>query len=167
MAQLVGTSEEVKGLHIQVEEGDLAIGRVSDNQVVVDNPTVSSHHARLTRQGELFTLKDLGSTNGTRVNAKDIDDVHLKPNDLLQFGSVEFVFEASAGEIEPQVEVKTPAAPVGESLGQGSAPESFSSISPFGSGRTKREPWFVIISVVGIVALLAIVYLIYSLVQSQ
>lgn len=46
----------------------ISIGRDADNQIVVDDPMVSRHHARLTPQGSMFLLEDLNSANGTWVN---------------------------------------------------------------------------------------------------
>lgn len=43
------------------------IGREPDNGVVVDDPSVSRHHARVTRTGDGFRIEDLGSFNGTSV----------------------------------------------------------------------------------------------------
>ncbi|MGA2890114.1 MAG: FHA domain-containing protein [Terracidiphilus sp.] len=44
------------------------IGRGNDCDLVVPEPSVSSHHCRLTHHADGFTLEDLGSTNGTFVN---------------------------------------------------------------------------------------------------
>ena len=46
----------------------ITIGRGSDNMIVINDPSVSTHHAQLQRAGETYRLKDLDSTNGTHVN---------------------------------------------------------------------------------------------------
>lgn len=66
-----------------------SIGRDSDNDIVVSDTFVSSEHARLTWNGRGWVLEDLGSTNGTRVNGKQIRRaVPIKPGDTIEFGRV-------------------------------------------------------------------------------
>jgi pSer/pThr/pTyr-binding forkhead associated (FHA) protein len=47
----------------------ITIGRTSDNDIVLDDNMVSRHHARLELQANTYVLTDLGSANGTWVNA--------------------------------------------------------------------------------------------------
>jgi pSer/pThr/pTyr-binding forkhead associated (FHA) protein len=69
----------------------LTFGRDPDNDITWDDGQVSRHHARLTRQGDLLLLEDLGSTNGTLVNGQPISDVHtLQPADIISIGSSVF-----------------------------------------------------------------------------
>ena len=68
------------------------IGRSPSNQIVIDHPTVSAHHAVLLRTGASYSLKDLDSTNGTRINGDFVTDAELKDGDTIQFGSVTAVF---------------------------------------------------------------------------
>ena len=53
----------------------VTIGSAHDNDVIIDHPTVSRHHAIITRRGLLRhrELSDLNSTNGTIVNGQRID----------------------------------------------------------------------------------------------
>lgn len=60
--------------------GDVAIGRAADNDIVLDDPLVSRHHARLAWDGDGLRVTDLGSSNGTRVNDREIDP--KEPNAL-------------------------------------------------------------------------------------
>jgi pSer/pThr/pTyr-binding forkhead associated (FHA) protein len=76
---------------IPLDRTALTIGRSAENDVVLDDPLVSAHHARIeidTPDGSqpVLTIEDLGSTNGTRVNGKDIHKYRLKPNDVIQIG---------------------------------------------------------------------------------
>jgi pSer/pThr/pTyr-binding forkhead associated (FHA) protein len=68
------------------------IGRSPLNQIVIDHPTVSAHHAALLRTGDSYSLKDLNSTNGTQVNGDFVTDAELKDGDTIRFGSVTAVF---------------------------------------------------------------------------
>ena len=60
--------------------------------VVVDDPTVSRRHARVTRDGRGFHVEDLNSSNGTRVNGVALDPFKsraIAPGDALQLGAAE------------------------------------------------------------------------------
>jgi hypothetical protein len=53
-------------------KNELTIGRKPDNDVVIDNPAVSGHHARIVKQGNEYLLEDLNSTNGTFLKDRKI-----------------------------------------------------------------------------------------------
>lgn len=56
--------------------------------------SVSRQHARITFRGGAVFVEDAGSTNGTRVNDRKINDVQpLKPGDQIQFGDVTVTFQ--------------------------------------------------------------------------
>lgn len=65
------------------------VGRNADNEVVLSDTFVSSEHARLSWNGRGWVLEDLGSTNGTRINGKQVRrTAAIKPGDLVEFGRV-------------------------------------------------------------------------------
>ena len=70
----------------------VTIGRAPSNHIIVDHPSVSAHHAVLLRTGASYSLKDLNSTNGTRINGDCVTDAELKDGDTVRFGSVTAVF---------------------------------------------------------------------------
>jgi len=74
------------------------IGRLPDNAVVIDNPAVSSRHARVFRDGDHFVLEDLKSTNGTFVNEARVTRHTLQNGDVVVVGKHRVVFEEVAGE---------------------------------------------------------------------
>jgi FhaA, N-terminal domain/FHA domain len=72
------------------------VGRSRDCDIVLEDTGVSRHHAELRPGAEGWTVRDLGSTNGVRVNGQDIRGVHqLQAGDRLQLGSTELVFDIS------------------------------------------------------------------------
>ena len=71
------------------------IGRSPSNQIVIDHPTVSAHHAVLLRTGASYSLKDLNSTKGTQINGDFVTDAELNEGDTIRFGSVTAVFQKS------------------------------------------------------------------------
>jgi len=67
---------------------DKTIGRGSDNDIVFDEGTISSHHCEIILQYGVFIIKDLDSTNGTIVNGKKIKEFQLNPGDEIKISSV-------------------------------------------------------------------------------
>lgn len=74
----------------------LSIGRLADNDVVLDLPRVSRHHARIERQGDAFVLRDLGSTNGTFVAGKRVEERRLQPGETIRIGDAQLVLKLPA-----------------------------------------------------------------------
>jgi pSer/pThr/pTyr-binding forkhead associated (FHA) protein len=68
------------------------IGRSPECDVFLDDVTVSRRHAELVREGETFTITDLGSLNGTFVNRKRIESAELEDDDELQIGKYRLTF---------------------------------------------------------------------------
>lgn len=69
-------------------------GRHPDSEIFLDDVTVSRRHAEFHRDGSVFTVRDVGSLNGTYVNRDRIDDVQLKDGDEVQIGKFRLVFFA-------------------------------------------------------------------------
>ena len=66
------------------------LGRGPKNDIVLNDPNVSTFHARIERGAAGFTLVDLRSTNGTALNRERLEGpVLLRPNDLLNLGPVQ------------------------------------------------------------------------------
>jgi len=76
----------------------VAIGRLPDNDLVIDNPAVSGRHARVYREGNHYVLEDLKSTNGTFVNSKPIARHTLLEGDTVLVGKHTLVFTQHGGE---------------------------------------------------------------------
>jgi hypothetical protein len=73
--------------------GDHAlIGRSPECDVFLDDVTVSRRHAELTREGNVFTIRDLGSLNGTFVNRRRIESSVLEDDDEVQIGKYRMTF---------------------------------------------------------------------------
>jgi pSer/pThr/pTyr-binding forkhead associated (FHA) protein len=69
------------------------IGRLPDNDIVLDDRRVSRHHAEVILQGGRWTLRDTKSTNGTAVNGKMVREAMLKPGDRISLGGLEVSWE--------------------------------------------------------------------------
>ncbi|MGI8422638.1 MAG: FhaA domain-containing protein [Chloroflexota bacterium] len=69
--------------------GHVTIGRGLDNDIVLDDASVSRNHAELTREGGRMQVRDLGSRNGTWLNAARITVAGVSAGDQLAFGAVQ------------------------------------------------------------------------------
>jgi pSer/pThr/pTyr-binding forkhead associated (FHA) protein len=76
----------------------VSIGRLPDNQLVIDNPAVSGRHARVYREGAHYVLEDLKSTNGTFVNDKPIARHTLLEGDVILVGKHTLAFTQHDGD---------------------------------------------------------------------
>ena len=66
----------------------MSIGRADDNDIVIPNRTVSSHHATLSFEGGVFYISDNDSTNGIFVNDIKITKSKVQNDDIIRIGSV-------------------------------------------------------------------------------
>ncbi len=69
-----------------IRRASVRIGRGSDNDIVLRDPSVSTHHAVLERQSEGFSLRDLKSTNGTKVDGARCDTMALAVGAKIEIG---------------------------------------------------------------------------------
>ena len=86
----------------------IAIGRAPSNDVVIDDPTVSAQHASLTKLPSGYRLKDLGSTNGTQIDAVSITDAELKDGAEIRFGYVTGVFRDATASMDEARKLQVP-----------------------------------------------------------
>jgi predicted component of type VI protein secretion system len=91
----------ISGITHELVDEAITIGRGPDNTIVVNDPSISTHHAQLLLEGDTYRLKDLDSTNGTRVNGKPITEAVLRFDDRIRFGAAEARYEADATGSKP------------------------------------------------------------------
>jgi hypothetical protein len=91
-ALVVRSGGGIAGQSFQPGEGRTLIGRSPECDVFLDDVTVSRRHAELMREGDTFTIRDLGSLNGTYVNRRRIESVVLENDDEVQIGKYRLTF---------------------------------------------------------------------------
>ena len=69
-------------------------GRHPDSDIFLDDVTVSRRHAEFHRDGGVFTVRDVGSLNGTYVNRERVESATLSNGDEVQIGKFRLVFIA-------------------------------------------------------------------------
>jgi pSer/pThr/pTyr-binding forkhead associated (FHA) protein len=70
----------------------LTVGRSPEATIFLDDVTVSRHHAEIRHGAEGWSVRDVGSLNGTYVNRVRVEDQHLSGGDEIQIGKFRFVF---------------------------------------------------------------------------
>jgi hypothetical protein len=72
----------------QLDAEVVSVGRAADNDLILRDPEVSRHHARLFLHGTTWRVVDLGSTNGTRVNGERVRQAVFTAGDTIDFAGV-------------------------------------------------------------------------------
>lgn len=88
-------SLEIGPLSHSLEAAVISIGRADDNVVVLDDASVSGHHAEIKQTENGLVLRDLGSTNGTKVNDLPVTEAVLNDGDTICFGSMKAVLRTT------------------------------------------------------------------------
>lgn len=87
MVFVVVTDGTLQGARHEITNDITRIGRRMGNDWILNAPSVSGTHCEIIRNGNNFSLRDLGSTNGTRLNGKRIkDEMPLVRNDVITLG---------------------------------------------------------------------------------
>jgi pSer/pThr/pTyr-binding forkhead associated (FHA) protein len=72
---------------------ELSIGRLPENDIVIDNLSVSRKHAVIFSRTDGYALRDLGSKNGTLLNEKPVSEAKLASGDVIAIGKYEILFQ--------------------------------------------------------------------------
>jgi pSer/pThr/pTyr-binding forkhead associated (FHA) protein len=104
MATLTLSYKGVSLKEFQLSGDRITIGRHSDNNIRLDDPTVSGLHAVLSVQPDPYmegqvhvTLLDFNSTNGVFVNGEKIKQHSLRSGDVIKIGQHELMFDQQGG----------------------------------------------------------------------
>lgn len=140
----------------ELTEDVITIGRVDDNMIEIADISVSSRHAQLTKDDGDYVLRDLGSTNGTRVNGQEApegEEIKLSDGFNIVFGKVAVLYSSEV----PAASRPLPAEEVVAAVPAASSarPADFANASPFQSKKEGLDPKGVAITIVAVLALLA------------
>lgn len=129
--------EDGRSTHELTDER-ITIGRAPDNSIQLEEPSVSGRHAQLDLVGERYRLRDLDSTNGTRVNGETVTEVFLRTGDRIHFGKVKARYESDATE---KAQALQEADVIDARPAETSAkPADFANVSPFARRTKEKDP---------------------------
>ena len=75
-----------------LDKAVITIGRMLDNDLVIDDPRVSRHHAQLRAVDGHYVLTDTNSTGGIFVNGRRVTQTILYPNDSISLAGFILIF---------------------------------------------------------------------------
>jgi len=154
MASITIRSGPEAGFSLDITQSEIFIGRSPDCDVSVSDRAVSGRHCAIFNDGGRYRLRDLESTNGTRLNGGPIKEARLKPGDVIAVGSAELVLEGSdivVDDVGPQPAPRSEIPPTvamssNVSGGEAAAPEQAS--SAFETRQTSRLRWILLGAVI-------------------
>jgi pSer/pThr/pTyr-binding forkhead associated (FHA) protein len=143
----------ISGITHELVEELVTVGRAPDNLIQLDDASVSSRHAELRAVDKSYQLRDLGSTNGTRVNGNTATEIMLRHGDRIRFGGIQARFETDAAMTATQ---PLPVAKKAEARAATTSmrPSDFANASPFRARSKERDPMKRTLFIVAAIALL-------------
>ncbi len=92
--KFVVLSEQLRGQMFELSQDEITIGRSDDRTICLKDPTVSTLHCKVTRNGDKYVIADAGSTNGTKVNGKPLaEEYELQNGDIVRVGAFELLYD--------------------------------------------------------------------------
>jgi hypothetical protein len=111
-ARIVAISGPLTGRLFPLGDTPVTFGRSPENTIVIASQRASRRHAEIRREGGVYLLIDLGSSNGTILNGQLIQRQILRPGDTFVIGDEMFRFEEVAGAtLDPTLPVGSAPAP--------------------------------------------------------
>lgn len=107
MACLIVLDGTAKGQRVSLDRPVTRVGRREGNDWVLPESSVSGTHCEIEHSEAGFLIRDLGSTNGTKVNNEPIKEQFLFRNDILLIGEIPVMIE---GDDVPQTAKEGPSA---------------------------------------------------------
>lgn len=135
---------------LELDAERMTLGRADDNQLIITDDSVSSHHGEVAFDGSSWTLSDLGSTNGTKIDGSRVEAVTLTHGSAFQLGNVDCVFvgdeEISSA---PTITIST------QSGGYGSQPYNGKLRQGFGPKVKEKDSGGGMLTLLGVASLMA------------
>jgi pSer/pThr/pTyr-binding forkhead associated (FHA) protein len=159
MPKLVVLTIGLNDRSFEVKPEKSIIGRLDDNPLSLPEPSVSSRHCEVFAKGDDIVVRDLGSTNGTFINERQLEagkDVTLRPGQVLRLGQVELKYETGKKQTDqPRTTVK---------LGESSSGQTvvISKNSAFAKKDNKAVKIFWAIGIILVLAIVVFLYFAFS-----
>ncbi|PTX92167.1 hypothetical protein DB346_24815 [Verrucomicrobia bacterium LW23] len=154
MPKLIGQSEEFQGVTYELKEVTIPVGRLADNGLQIEHSSVSGHHAELVLDEQDYKVRDLDSTNGTRVNGERISEQKLRRNDIVRFGNVELLYDSEFSPPALRLPDPSPRESLSDSRSDG-RPAKFLNASPVekpNPDALNKSPWLIAILLLALAA---------------
>lgn len=94
IGKLIVISSNIAGETYRLDRRELIIGRVDENDIVVNHRSISRNHAKVIFRDGTFTIIDLASSNGVKVNGEPYGTASLVRGDIVELGQVKMRYVA-------------------------------------------------------------------------
>jgi pSer/pThr/pTyr-binding forkhead associated (FHA) protein len=118
------------GTAIEIIKELNVLGRNDDCDIQINHTSISKIHCILVVNEGLITVRDLGSTNGTRINGQRVRRGVLTPNDVIGVAGFKFQYIVGDLEIQPIPTSENNTSDIVEQIAMPSAEDSSESIQP-------------------------------------
>ena len=167
--KLIVLSEQFRGKTFELSKDLHTVGRIEERDICIKDPTVSTYHCDFVKTGSTFTLRDKGSTNGTRVNNVPITEQLLQNSDIIQVGGVEILYDCDDKSVTTVIRTQTNIDLSGADVGASSiSKKKFQNASPYardGKGGSFSQKIVIALVAVLIVIILGLLGLLYYLLK--
>ena len=154
MPRLIIRKGDDKGKAFELREGRNTLGRAEGNDIILPDGSISSNHAEIFVEGEHLTVRDLGSTNGTRRNEEKVMEAVLHDNDELWFGTLSLRVEIIPPKPPPKSGIRV------EEIGAAVSPPPDKMSSGFHKVPAAKRQWPpAIVFVIGALAVVLLILL--------
>jgi hypothetical protein len=162
MPRLVAQSPEFAGKSFVLTGPEITVGRLADNKIHIEHASVSGHHAALKLDNLDYIIKDLDSTNGTRINGERIVEQKLRRNDILRLGNIELVYDSEHAPPGQPMPTPSPRVNLAECASRG-RPADFVNASPIvkKARGSLGGKWKLILAAIAFLALAGIGYFVW------
>jgi hypothetical protein len=168
MPRLVAQSPEFTGNTYDLSGPEITVGRVADNKIQIEHASVSGHHAVFKLDSLDYIIKDLDSTNGTRINGERISEQKLRRNDILRLGNIELLYDSEHAPPGQPMPSPSERVNLAECTSHG-RPAGFANASPVVK-RTRGsidKKWKMILTLLSVLAVAGVGYFVWTVFFAQ
>ena len=163
MPRLVAQSPEFEGKIFDLTSPEIPVGRLEDNKIQIEHASISGHHAVLRLDGQDYAIKDLDSTNGTRINGEKVTEQKLRRNDILRLGNIELLYDSEHSPPGRPMPSLSERVNLGECSTHG-RPANFSNASPVvkKAKGSQKSIWTLVLAALALLAVAGVGYFVWA-----
>ena len=161
MPRISAESPELNGQVYELTGAKLTVGRAADNDIHIQNPSVSSHHGEFRFDNGDYRVVDMNSTNGTRINDDRVTEAILRNGDTLMIGHMLFRYMSENVLSAPPIPEQSEILEFGTHAG--GRPAGFVNLAPFAKPATDSTSVPILVLVMVLVAVGAIGFCAYKI----
>ncbi len=90
--RLLAISGSIEGMTFSLNKNEISIGRDKTNDIRISDRSISRRHCSIKRNGEMFSIIDFASFNGTFVNGATVKERTINQGDQITLGDIRFLF---------------------------------------------------------------------------